>query len=237
MKINRLDLIRVLKIVKSVEVNEVKFDEEGNFSILSGTSGILFGKGLRLGRKLGIGDVDKLMSMLGQFPDIEVNVDFEDGKMQISGGKSLVYGYRLTGMEYIKNDVLPEKIEENLKGDWSEGDFGIEELQEIKKLFVVLESDEVKEVAGNLVFFSEDGMLKCRVGNRARNFGQIVLGEMSLDSEYVFWVAKINKLINVLDESKIKLMFKQGAKRILVVKMKEFCWILGALIEEKEEVK
>jgi hypothetical protein len=220
-----------------VEVNEVKFDEEGNFSILSGTSGILFGKGLGLGRKLGIGDVDKLLGMLGNLSDIEVNVDFEDGKMQISGGKSLVYGYRLTGLEYIKNDILDEKVKENLLGEWSEGDFGIEELQEIKKLFVVLESDEIKEVQGNLTFLSEEGMLKVRVGNRNRNSGQIVLGEMSLDSEYMFWVAKINKLINVLDESKIHFAFKKGVKRILVVRMKEFTWIMGALVEEKEVKK
>ena len=134
MRVNRLDFVRVLKIVKSIDAEAVKFLEDGKFSVLAGTASILYGKGLSLGRPLGFGNVDKLLKLLEQFPDIEVNINFEDNKVVISGGKSLVYWYRLTGVEHIRNDILEEKIVEIQDGEWVEGMFGIEELMEIKKL-------------------------------------------------------------------------------------------------------
>jgi len=232
-RINRLDFIRVLKIAKSIDAEEVKFEEDGKFSILSGTSGILFGKGLDLGRKLGIGKIDKLIKLFEQFPDIEVNVNFEENKMVISGGKSLVYWYRLTGVEHIKNDMFEEKIQDIMKGEWVEGVFGIEDLMEIKKLLPALDDDSA-EVQGNLTFFTEEGSLKCIVGSKVRNGGQITLGDMALPQPYSFWVSKITKLLTALDESRIKLAFRVDDMKLLRVQMTDFTWILGALIEEKE---
>ena len=234
MRVNRLDFVRVLKIVKSIDAESVKFSEDGSFSVLAGTASILYGKGLNIGRKIGFGNVDKVIKLLEQFPDIEVNIDFEDNKLVISGGKSLVYWYRLTAPEHIKNDLLIEKINEIQTGEWLEGTFGIEELMEIKKLLPALDSEDA-EVQGNLTFFSEEGVLKASVGSKVRNGGQIELGDMKLPCPYSFWVSKIVKILNVVDESRIKLSFRVDDKKLLRIQMTGFTWILGALIEEKEE--
>ena len=236
MRVNRLDMIRVLKIVKSIDAESVKFEEDGKFSVLAGTAGILYGKGLNLGRKLGLGNVDKLMKLLEQFPDIEVNVNFEDSKVVISGGKSLVYWYRLTAPEHIKNDIIPEKVAVINQGEWIEGTFGIEELMEIKKLLPALDSEDA-EVQGNLTFFTDEGRLKCTVGSKTRNGGQIELGDLKLPVPYSFWVSKIVKILNVLDESRVKVAFRVDDKKLVRFQLTGFTWILGALIEEKEEPK
>jgi hypothetical protein len=147
-----------------------------------------------------------------------------------------VFWYRLTDPEHIKNDLLAEKIAEVEGGEWIEGVYSIEALMEIKKLLPALDSEDA-EVQGNVTFFSEEGVLKASVGSKVRNGGQIELGDMKLPVPYSFWVSKLIKILNVLDESRVTLRFRVDDKKLLMVKMTGFTWILGALIEEKEEVK
>ena len=226
MKVNRYDWVRVLKVVRSVGVNEVKFDEEGNFGVGSGGANLLFGKGLALGRKISLLDVDKLIGMLDSFSDIEVVVEFDNSKMIISGGKELVFGYRL-GRWDIVNSESRDVLEEVSKGDWKSKEFQYEDLQEVKKLIGILGEEKIS-------FFTEDGRLVSMVGDEKVYYGKVALGDLELDKKIEFFASKFKNVLDVLDEKKVEIGFRLGEKGCMYIKEKDFCWYLARMDEVKE---
>ena len=103
MKVNKSDLLRVLKVVKSVDVNEVVFDSKGLFRVSSGDVCYLFGNGISFERPVGIMDISMLQKMLEAMSDAEVDIVFDkkEDVMVISGKGDLYFGYRLGDVNLI----------------------------------------------------------------------------------------------------------------------------------------
>jgi len=233
MKVNRLDWLRVLKIVKSVGANEVKFDEQGRFSAVGGDgSMLLFGQGLSLYKEIALMDVDMLIKMLDAFVDAEINVEIKDSKLML-GSEGLVFGYRLALPEVVESIPL-EKKEELLKGQWVEQSFYYEQVVPVNDLIKTLTVHKVS-------FVMEEGRLVAVVGDRKRFYGQLYFGNsgLSLPVEFSFDADKLKSVFDVVDNNKVIIGFKwenEGnivVPKIVKIEQKDFCWFIGALTEKE----
>ena len=234
MVVNRLDFLRVLKIVKSVGVNEVKFDEQGRFSVLSPDNVFLKGKGLSFGRKLAFMDISMLEKMLDTFSLLEVNIEFDKNLMLITGG-GMKFGYRLADYDIVESvpDENFRKVE-SLPG-WISQLIDFERLKSMKKLIDKLGVDEIS-------FQSIQGGLKVYVGQKDLFYGEVFLEGFpqfeSSESLIRFDANQVKDVLSVVDEPKIEFSirpFMEDNIGLLRVKAGEFVWYIGALLSGTRE--
>ena len=223
MKINKLDLLRLVRVVKSTGLNEVKIDEAGKFGTVSADGGMfLFGKGISLGKKVGFLDLTVLQSMLNAIPTNDIVIDFQEPKMVITGS-NLIFGYRLGSTDLIAG-YGEDKLAEFEKGDWATGTFMFEELSNIKNL--------ARALSINKIGFEEvEGSLNVNIGDKQLFYGEVKLMGVKLDKKVEFLAPKITAIFDVLDENRITLSFMKGEKKIMKIATKDFVWIVGGLIE------
>lgn len=237
MVINRLDLIRVLKIVKSSGQNEVKFEEDGSFGIAyTDGCGLLFGKGLKFGKKIALLDIDMLIKMLDSFTAMEVNVEIDDtNRMSIAGG-DVRYGYRLADWDLVEG--IEQKYAEKMEQGWNwvNGVLQFEDLNRIRKLVKTLS-------VGKISFKEEQGKLTVCVGDKKMFFGEIMMSAIGLKEEVHFEAVKMDDMIGVLDEGKIgfNVGMREGyddnikqkyVEGLLKIANGGFVWYLGSLKSE-----
>ena len=224
MLVNRADFLRVLRVVKSVEVNEVKFDVEGKFGISAkdGCS-LLFGKGVELGQEVGFMDVLTLEKMLNGLRESEVNVELKEGMMTLAGEK-MVFGYRLGQVELIEGYPQSKMEEFNKTGMENVGEFVYEDLARVNGLIKTLGVEKVS-------FIGTGVGLQVVVGDRKLFYGQVSLPGGTLSKTQVFLSSRLSQIFDVIDSSKIGLSFSSGEKGFLRISSGDWQWFIGALVE------
>lgn len=235
MKVNRADFLRVLRVIKSVKVNEVKFDKNGEFGVVSDDRGVLlFGKGIPFGFEFGLIDIGMLMRMLSCFNDIEVEIDYDKAKnkLMLCGSGDLVFGYRLADLSLIEG--ISRSILENKKGQIVEVKIPFEKVVEMRNLIRTLGVGEVS-------FEKQQGALKVVIGKEKFFYGVVFLEMLEEDIKSVeFRVDALLPILDVLDENVITFGFlveDDGKNKVndwLIIKEKDFEWYIGCLKEEAE---
>jgi len=111
MIINRLDWMRIIRIVHSVGVSEVRFDENGYYGVpYPDGSGFHFGKSLSLGKKVALLDTGVFKKMLDSFSPAEINAEITDRQIKMMSG-DVVWGYTLADwdlVDAIEHDKKPD---------------------------------------------------------------------------------------------------------------------------------
>jgi hypothetical protein len=232
MIVNRLDLMRIIRIVHSVGVSEVRLDENGYYGVpYPDGSGFHFGKGLALGKKVALLDTGVFRKMLDSFAPAEINVEITDRQIMMTSG-DVKFGYTMADWDLVDAIEHSKKPEIESSWEWSKTVLTYEDLSRIKKLIEALGEPRVsfREVSGKMVV--------C-VGDRDLYFGEIELAGMGLKEELSFVAADIGSVISVLDESRVgfslgvrvqrdealKEDYLQGFLRIV---NGEFSWYIGS---------
>lgn len=222
MKVNRLNWLRVIRVLKSVDMNEAKFEIDGSFGVSSEDNAcLLFGKSLPLGQTIGCMDLPMLEKMLVALPELEINVEIENGVMKLSGEKT-VFGYRLGQVDLIDGESQ-EKIKELEAGGLSGGEISYEDLVRIGSLIKTLGVEKV-------AFRSEEGQLVVQVGDRKLFYGEIRLAGVTLTRESVFVADRLRKIVDAVDSGKVGLFFRSGEKGLLKIQTQDWVWYVGELV-------
>jgi len=239
MKVNRVDFLRGLKLAKSMGISEVKFDEQGNFGVASSDgASLLFGKGLVLGCKLAILELEVLVKMLDSFSQAEVMLDVAEGVLKISGGE-VRYGYRLANWDLVDGQEISKKADIDKDWQWNSGKLVYEDFVKIKKLISALGVAKVS-------FREDSGKMVVCVGDKAMYFGEIELKGIGLSIELSFEADKVNRMLEGLDSGTVVLSFatkemhddklnQTYAEGILRVTCGDFTWYIGSLKPEQNK--
>lgn len=234
MIINRKDWLRGLKIAASVGEAAVKFSADGSFGILSGSSFLVFGKSLPLGKEIAFMDMGEVIKALGCFRQQEINIEISEGKITFAGDNDKICHCRLAPLELVPNLKFEETRIPLYPGEWLNVLLQVEELYHLR--------DAIKATRAFYVWFvTRDGRLTALVKG-GQILWEIVWEELNLPKSIGFWAGSLLRCLNCLDASHISLAFKfTDSGGILHIGQKdsysgtEFNWYLAAVTEEYNE--
>jgi len=225
MRLNRLDLVRVFEKVKSVNVNEILVDENGVFKTSSpdGVT-VLQGKGFSFGRAAGFLDIDMMLKMLKKMTEQDIEILIQGSSLKMRDA-NLLFGYRLAATDVV-HTVDDSAIQQFEQMQWVKSDLGIEEALKIVDLCKALGVD-------NLSFKEEEGKLLCVVGDERMFYGRLHFSKEAVQGmNYKFLAERLLPVLDALDEPKVEFSFSLGERRLMRVKIQDYCWWIGSLLEE-----
>ena len=238
MKINRLDFTRVLKIIKSMDENSVRFKENGEFGV-GKESEFLIGRGINFNKSFGILDIDMLLKILDSINAVEINIEFDGLKMYIMNSSvGIKYGYNLADEKVVDSIDKQDFEAEEKKPEWTwvRTTFKIEDLNRLRKIISTFSGK-----SDTIYFKEEEGKLIVGVGSEKMFFGELSLNSIGLIGKVNFEAKRFNSILQVLDDKEIKFSFgfqqvngieSKTQHSILKIENQEFSWLLGALLSE-----
>lgn len=233
MKINRVDFLRMLRVVGSTGKDELLVEKGGDFVVpYEDGTGVLVGKGLDLGDEVVFIDLAALKKMLESFSEQEITITVEKGYMTLIGA-GLKFGYRLADREAVEVSTREMVAKMEAEWQWVSAEFAFEDLKKIRKLIKTMD-------IAKITFSEKDGKLFIYVGDRQMFFGEMTLKGIGLKGELCFEAVKVDDILSVVDDNILGFAFgarevvsdKTGDKYvegILRVESGADKWLIGAL--------
>jgi len=234
MEIARAEMLRVLKLAKTVKSNEA-VAHAGKITAISESTSVLFmADAPQLEKPLGMLDVNLMYSMLGKCKADKVVGKIAQRQLRIVD-KDLEFGYKLADLE-----VIEVPTEEDFTSLLKTTDFSvvvkIESLMRISDLQKTIVASEIR-------FIEKDNELNVIVGKEEIHYGKVVWKDMDGDSaskmkgmDVRFLSDELIPVIDALDHDEVTVgfAFNGEKKKLMFINQKDSCWAIGAQEEVKE---
>lgn len=229
MEINRLDFIRRLRIAGSVGRKAVRFAPDGKFTAIGPSTGFMvFGKGWPFHKDVAFVDVGLVMKHLKCFTAVNINVE-------ILGDEEIMFASREGGPVWGGNihrcELMPPCLVEEYRQDI------LDELSALPYESAEVQIDSLVMLGNNIrrlkpievCFASPEGVLTA-VFKVRRDVCYFPLASLSLQGYLSFNPQKLLDIIDVLDDTPVKLSFADyGKTAILCIEIRDFVWFLSTV--------